>query len=109
MLKKLVSRILNNQDKKKIKSILTDGVYDLIVIFKYLQEKKPSPAIEVRRNLIISSKTARLRYEVDMLDLKDFLSEKGIESTEVDGWPKLSSHLSRECLVSAYMPHGFLI
>ena len=40
ILKKLVNNVLDNQDKKKIKSVLADGAYDSNTNFKYLQEKK---------------------------------------------------------------------
>jgi hypothetical protein len=53
MLKKLVNNILDNQDKK-IKSVLADGAYDSNINFKYLQEKKITPAIKVRTNSIVS-------------------------------------------------------
>jgi hypothetical protein len=48
----LINHVLDNQDKKKIKSVLTDGAYDSNTNFKYLQEKKITPAIKVRRNSI---------------------------------------------------------
>jgi hypothetical protein len=53
MLKKLVNNILDNQDKK-IKSVLADGAHDSNINFKYLQEKKITPAIKVRTNSIVS-------------------------------------------------------
>jgi Transposase DDE domain len=52
ILKKLVNNVLDNQDKKIIKSVLADGAYDSNTNFKYLQEKKIAPAIKVRRNSI---------------------------------------------------------
>ena len=47
--------------KKKIKSVLADGAYDSNTNFRYLEEKKITPAIKVRRNSIVSSKNNRLR------------------------------------------------
>ena len=40
ILKKLVNNVLDNHDKKKIKSVLADGAYDSNTNFKYLQRKR---------------------------------------------------------------------
>lgn len=71
MLKKLVNNILDNQDKKKIKSVLTDGAYDSNTNFKYLQEKKITPAIKVRTNSIVSIRNNRLRNKEVRLQTKE--------------------------------------
>jgi transposase len=76
ILKKLVNNVLDNQDKKKIKSILADGAYDSNTNFKYLQEKKITPAIKVRRNSIVSPKYSRLRNRESRLQTKDLLKWK---------------------------------
>ena len=90
MLKKLVNHVLDNQDKKKIKSVLADdGAYDSNTNFKYLQEKKITPAIKVRRNSIVSPKNNKLRNRESRLQTKDLLKwkKKRKESTdaEMDG------------------------
>ncbi len=89
MLKKLVNHVLDNQDKKKIKSVLADdGAYDSNTNFKYLQEKKITPAIKVRRNSIDSPKNNKLRNRESRLQTKDLLKwkKKRKESTDGDGW-----------------------
>ena len=54
---KLIEQILENSNNIKIKSALGDGSYDSNENFKYLQNKRIRPAIKVRKNSIISSKT----------------------------------------------------
>jgi len=76
ILKKLVNNVLDNQDKKKIKSVLADGAYDSNTNFEYLQEKKITPAIKVRRNSIVSPKNSRLRNRESRLQTKDLLKWK---------------------------------
>ena len=76
ILKKLVNYVLDNQDKKKIKSVLADGAYDSNTNFKYLQEKKITPAIKVRRNSIVSPKNSRLRNKEARLQTNDLLKWK---------------------------------
>ncbi len=76
MLKKLVNHVLDNQDKKKIKSVLADGAYDSNTNFKYLQEKKIKPGIKVRKNSIISPRNSRLRNREVRLQTKDLLKWK---------------------------------
>ena len=76
-LKKLVNHVLDNQDKKKIKSVLADdGAYDSNTNFKYLQEKKITPAIKVRRNSIVSPKNNKLRNRESRFQTKDLLKWK---------------------------------
>ncbi len=109
MLKKLVNNVLDNQDKKKIKSVLADdGAYDSNTNFKYLQEKKITPAIKVRRNSIVSPKNNKLRNRESRLQTKDLLKwkKKKRKYGHRDGWLKQSFHLSKECLVSIlYLSH----
>jgi IS5 family transposase len=63
---------LDNQDKKKIKSVLADGAYDSNTNFKYLEDKKVTPAIKVRRNSIVSIRNNRLRNkEVRLQTIED--------------------------------------
>ena len=76
ILKKLVNNVLDNQDMKKIKSVLADGAYDSNTNFKYLQEKKITTAIKVRRNSIVSPKNSRLRNREVRLQTKDLLKWK---------------------------------
>ncbi|MFI5406896.1 MAG: IS5 family transposase [Nitrososphaerales archaeon] len=76
ILKKLVNNVLDNQDMKKIKSVLADGAYDSNTNFKYLQEKKITTAIKVRRNSIVSTKNSRLRNREVRLQTKDLLKWK---------------------------------
>lgn len=56
VLRKLVNHVLDNHDKKKIRSALADGSYDSNSNFRYLQEKKIKPGIKVRKNSIVSPK-----------------------------------------------------
>ena len=76
ILKRLVNNVWDNQDKKKIKSVLADGAYDSNTNFKYLQEKKITPAIKVRRNSIVSPKNNKLRNRDSRLQTKDLLKWK---------------------------------
>ena len=61
MLKNLVNNVLDNHDKKKIKSVLADGAYDSNNNFRYLEKKEIVPGIKVRKNSVISPKNNRLR------------------------------------------------
>ena len=53
-----------------------DGAYDSNTNFKYLQEKKITPAIKVRRNSIVSPKNNKLRNRESRLQTKDLLKWK---------------------------------
>ena len=105
------SNVLDNQDKKKIKSVLADGANDSNTNFKYLQDKKITPAIKVRRNSIVSPKNSRLRNRESRLQTKDLEMEKEEKKVraEMDGWLNRRSHPSKECLVSTHQPSGFKI
>src|SRR4249920_2387288 len=111
MLKKLVNHVLDNQDKKKIKSVLADdGAYDSNTNFKYLQEKKITPAIKVRRNSIVSPKNNKLRNRESRFQTKDLLKwKKKRKYGRRDGWLNRCSHQSKECLVSTHQTPGFKI
>ena len=61
MLKKLVNHVLDNHNKKKIKSVLADGAHDTNMNFRYLEVKKIIPSIKIRSNSIVSPKNNRLR------------------------------------------------
>ena len=77
ILKKLVNNVLDNPVKKKIKSVLADdGAYDSNTNFKYLQEKKITPAIKVKKNSIVSPKNNKLRNRESRLQTKDLLKWK---------------------------------
>lgn len=76
ILKKLVNHVLDNQDKKKIKSVLADGAYDSNTNFQYLEEKRFTPGIKVRNNSIISIRNNRLRNKEVMRQSKDYLKWK---------------------------------
>ena len=80
MLKKLVNHVLKTipDDKKKIKICfgLADGAYDSNTNFKYLQRKRITPAIKVRRNSIVSPKNNKLRNREVRLQTKDLLKWK---------------------------------
>ena len=52
ILKKLVNNVLDNQGKKKIKSVLADGTYDSNKNFRYLEKKEIVPGIKVRKTLL---------------------------------------------------------
>ncbi len=111
ILKKLVNNVLDTHNKKKIKSVLADdGAYDSNTNFKYLLEKKITPAIKVRRNPIVSPKNNKLRNRESRLQTKDLLKwKKKRKYGRRDGWLNQCSHQSKECLVSTHQPPGFKI
>ena len=97
-------------DKKKIKSVLADdGAYDSNTNFKYLQEKKITPAIKVKKNSIVSPKNNKLRNRESRLQTKDLVEMEKEKKRygHRDGWLKRSFHLSKECLVSIHQPPCF--
>ena len=109
MLKKLVNHVLDNPDKRKIKSVLADGAHDTNRNFRYLEDKKIIPGIKIRRNSIVSPSNNRLRNKESRLQTKDLLKWKKKKKvrTERDGLLKRRFHLSKECLVSIPQPPGF--
>jgi hypothetical protein len=76
LLKKLVNKVLDNQYKKRIKSVLADGAYDSNSNFRYLEENEIMPGIRVRNNSIVSPKNNRLRNWESRLQTKDLLRWK---------------------------------
>ena len=51
VMRKLVKHVLNNHDEEKvrIKSVLSDGAYDSNENFRFLNDKRIKPAIKVRK------------------------------------------------------------
>ncbi len=79
LLKKLVSNVSDSREPNtvKIKSVLADGAYDSNANFQYLEDKKITPGIKVRKNSIISIRNNRLRNrEVIIQSNKDLLKWK---------------------------------
>jgi DDE family transposase len=76
MLNRLVSSVLDNRDKKNIKSILANGAYDSNNNFQYLENKKIKPGIKVRKNSIVSNRNNRLRNKEVKLQKEDLLKWK---------------------------------
>ena len=79
VMRRLVNNILNLSETNtviKIKSVLADGAYDSNTNFRYIQEKKITPGIKVRKNSIISSRNNRLRNKETRLQSKDYLKWK---------------------------------
>jgi len=79
LLKKLVSNVSDSREPNtvKIKSVLDDGAYDSNANFQYLEDKKITPGIKVRKNSIISIRNNRLRNrEVIIQSNKDLLKWK---------------------------------
>ena len=82
--------------KVKIKSVLADGAYDSNTNFRYLEKKRITPGIKVRKNSIVSPKNNRLRNREVRLQTKRFVEmeeEKKVWIT--DGWLKQPFHLSK--------------
>ncbi len=78
MMKKLVNQVLDisYKNKVKIKSVLADGAYDSNTNFRYLEEKRITPGIKVRKNSIVSSRNNKLRNKEVRLQTKDLLKWK---------------------------------
>ncbi len=78
VMRRLVKHVLDNHDGENvgIKSALSDGAYDSNENFKLLNDNGIEPAIKVRRNSIISSKSNRMRNREVMQQTKDFLKWK---------------------------------
>ena len=55
---------------------MADGAYDSNTNFQYIQEKKITPAIKVRRNSIVSPKNNGIRNRESRLQTKDLLKWK---------------------------------
>ena len=98
--------------KKKIKSVLADdGAYDSNTNFKYLQEKKITPAIKVRRNSIVSPKNNRLRNRESRLQTKDLLKWKKKKRKYGQRWMAETAFSSIKRMFGeyTYQPPGFKI
>ncbi len=79
LLKKLVSNVSDSREPHtvKIKSVLADGAYDSNANFQYLEDKKITPGIKVRKNSIISIRNNRSRNkEVKLQSKKELLKWK---------------------------------
>jgi hypothetical protein len=61
MLKKLVNHVLDNHNKKNIKSVLADGSHDTNRNFRYLKDKKIILSIKIRINSIVSPKKQQVK------------------------------------------------
>jgi transposase-like protein len=105
---RLIDHILKNNNNIIIKSALVDGSYDSNENFKYLKEKRVQPGIKVRKNSIVSLKNNnRLRNKEVSSQIKDLFKWKMKRGMDTDGWLKLLSLLSRECLVNIYLQPDF--
>ena len=77
VLKVLVSHVLDNHDKKKIKSVVADGAHDINRNFRrLLEDKKIILGIKLRSNSIVSYKTKKLRNQKSRLQTKYLLEWK---------------------------------
>jgi Transposase DDE domain len=57
MLKKLVNQVLKIKPHRiRIRSVLADGAHDTNKNFQYLEDKRITPGIKVRKNSIVSSR-----------------------------------------------------
>src|SRR3954447_2208519 len=75
MLKKLVNQVFKIKPHK-IRSVLADGVHDTNKNFQYLEDKRITPGIKVRKNAIVLSRNNKLRNKEVRLQIKDFLKWK---------------------------------
>src|SRR4051794_21508957 len=74
MLKKLVDQVFNIKSNKiKIRSVLADGAHDTNKNFQYLEDKRITPGIKVRKNAIVLSRNNKLRNKEVRLQINDFL------------------------------------
>jgi hypothetical protein len=77
MLKKLINQVLKIKPHRiKIRSVLADGAHDTNKNFQYLEDKKITPRIKVRKNSIVSSRNNKLRNKEGRLQTKDLLKWK---------------------------------
>ncbi len=80
MMKKLVEDVVLkiNQDKKKtrIKSLIGDGAYDSNENFRFLDEKRIKPVIQVKRNSVVATRNNKIRNKETTQQSKDFLKWK---------------------------------
>jgi transposase len=78
IMKRLVKHVLDNHDKEneKINSVLSDGAYDSSENFRFPDDRRIKPAVKVKRNSIISSRSNRVRNREVSHQTKDFLKWK---------------------------------
>jgi IS5 family transposase len=78
VMRKLVKHILDNGGEKaaRIRSVLSDGAYDSNENFRFLKDKGIEPAIRLRKNSIVSSRSNRMRNIEVRQQTKDFLKWK---------------------------------
>jgi len=78
VMRRLVKQVMDSRDGKnmRIKSALSDGAYDSNENFKILNAMGIEPAIKVRKNSIISSKSNIMRNSEVMQQTRDFLKWK---------------------------------
>jgi hypothetical protein len=77
MLKKLVNQVLKIKPYKiKIRSVLADGAHDTNENFQYLEKKRITPGIKVRKNSIVLSRNNNLRNKEVKMQSKDLLKWK---------------------------------
>ena len=78
MLKKLVNQVLKIKPHRiRIRSVLAnDGAHDTNKNFQYLEDKRITPRIKVRKNSIVSSRNNKLRNKEVRLQTKDLLKWK---------------------------------
>jgi predicted type IV restriction endonuclease len=77
VLKILVSHVLDNHDKKKIKSVVADGAHGINRNFRrLLEDKKIIFGIKIISNSIVSYKTKKLRNQKSRLQTKYLLKWK---------------------------------
>jgi len=71
---KLVESVSKSNDNHiKIKSVLADGASDTNTNFQFLEEKRITPGIKVRRNSIVSPSNNKTRNKEVRQQTKDFL------------------------------------
>jgi hypothetical protein len=77
VLKVLASHVLDNYDKKKIKSVVADGAHGINRNLRcLLEDKKIIFVIKIRSNSIVSYKTNKLRNKKSRLQTKYLLEWK---------------------------------
>jgi hypothetical protein len=74
MLKKLINQVFKTQPHKiKIRSVLADGAHDTNKNFQYLEDKRITAGIKVRKNAIVLPRNNKLRNKEVRLQTKDLL------------------------------------
>jgi hypothetical protein len=75
MLRKLANQVFNTQPHK-IRSVLADGAHDTNKNFQYLEDKRITPGIKVRKNVIVLFRNNKMRNKEVRLQTKDLLKWK---------------------------------